>query len=194
MFLAEKGLDVDSEDVGDGFGLNAEFLRENPEGIVPLLLLDDGTRVFEAMAICRFFELHKPDSPLLGRNPREAALIDMWERWAYEGAMIGTSEVFRNSHPAFRDRGLAVGSEPVPQIPELIERGKGRLQRFADRLDRQLSGSEFAAGDAFSAADITALCGLDFAKVLGLDLMQTRPGLARWHAQMSQRRSAQLPW
>jgi glutathione S-transferase len=194
IFLAEKELDVPLQEVGHGFGLSAEYLRFNPEGVVPMLLLDDGTRVFEAMAICRFFEVSRPEPPLFGRSPREAALIDMWERRAYEGAMIGTSEVFRNSHPAFESRGLAVGREPVAQIPDLVERGKGRLRRFADSVDQQLSRSRFAAGDEFSVADITALCGLDFAAVLGLNMLESRPNLARWHVDVSQRPSARLQW
>jgi glutathione S-transferase len=57
MFLAEKGLDVPLEEVGDGMRLKPEFVaRFDPHTTTPTLELDDGTCISEAMAICRYFE------------------------------------------------------------------------------------------------------------------------------------------
>ncbi|MDP7546366.1 MAG: glutathione binding-like protein [Alphaproteobacteria bacterium] len=49
---------------------------------------------------------------------------------------------------------------------------------------------EFIAGDRYSMADINALCGVDFARVIGLKVGDDRPNLARWHAAVSARPSA----
>ena len=43
MYLAEKGLSVPTEDVGDGFQLKASYKAKYPFAMVPMLELDDGT-------------------------------------------------------------------------------------------------------------------------------------------------------
>ena len=44
----------------------------------------------------------------------------------------------RNSHPNFVDRGLPGHREAVSQIPDLIERGKLRVERFHKKFNDQL--------------------------------------------------------
>ena len=70
--------------------------------------------------------------------------------------------------PAFVDRGLPGSLEPVPQIPALVERGRGRVSRFYRKFDEQLKENRFVAGDRFTVADITALCSIDFARLVGI--------------------------
>ncbi len=84
IYLREKGLDVPVEDAGDPDKptLRQDFLDLSPHRRVPLLVLDDGTCIAEAMAICRYFETLHPNPPLMGRGAVEIALIDMWERLA----------------------------------------------------------------------------------------------------------------
>ena len=57
--------------------------------MVPMLELDDGTQIGEAMAICRYFEALHPEPPLMGVTALESAVIDMWERRAYELGLTG---------------------------------------------------------------------------------------------------------
>lgn len=57
-------------------------------------------------------------------------------------------------------------------------------------LDGELAGRDFIAGDAYSAADIAALCALDFAKFIGLEIPDACPDLTAWHARVSSRPSA----
>ena len=45
-----------------------------------MLELDDGTRIDEVMAICRYFEDVYPEPPLLGRNALEKAVITNRQR------------------------------------------------------------------------------------------------------------------
>jgi glutathione S-transferase len=127
------------------------------------------------MAICRYLEDLFPEPKLMGGTAKEKGLVEMWERRAYDEGLIGCAEVFRNSHPEFVDRGLPGSLEPVPQIPALIERGKGRVRRFYRKFDAQLATHRFVAGDKFSVADITTLCVVDFAKFNGLDIPSDCP-------------------
>jgi glutathione S-transferase len=191
MFVLEKGLELPPiEEVGEQFRLKQNYVETWPHALVPMLETDDGLRIGEAMAICRYIEDEHPHPNLMGTDGREKAMIEMWERRAYDEGMTGTAEVFRNSHPAFVDRGLQGALEPVPQIPELIERGKGRVRRFYRRLEQQLKDNDFVAGPRFTVADITALCSIDFAKRVGLEIPEDCSSLARWYEQVSSRPAA----
>jgi glutathione S-transferase len=47
---------------------------------VPLLELDDGSYLSESVAICRYLEGLHPEPNLLGRDLREQAEIERWNR------------------------------------------------------------------------------------------------------------------
>ena len=49
MYLAEKGLSVPTADVGDGAQLSVDYKGKYPFALVPMLELDDGTQIGEAM-------------------------------------------------------------------------------------------------------------------------------------------------
>ena len=74
--------------------------------MVPMLELDDGTCICEAMAICRYLEELHPEPPLMGIDAKDRAMVAMWEKRANEEGMLPASELFRNTHPCFADRGL----------------------------------------------------------------------------------------
>lgn len=190
MYLAEKGIDVPRQDVGLGWGLSPDFLARSTHKLAPMLELDDGTLLGEAMAICRYFEAQQPQPCLMGDNPKSMAVIEMWERKCDFEGMQAVAEVFRNSVPALADRALAGFDVPVPQIPALVERGKLRVARFYKQLDEQLAQQHFIAGEKFSVADITALCAIDFAKRIKLAIPEDHTHLLRWYAEVSARPSA----
>ena len=193
MYLAEKGLSIPTEDVGDGAQLSTQYKGKYPYALVPMLELDDGTQIGEAMAICTYFESLHPEPPLMGADAKEKAVVAMWERRAYEDGILGAAEVFRNSHKAFADRSLAGYADEVPQIEALITRGNQRLRHFFDAFDRQLAGNEFVAGDRISVADITALCSVDFAKKLAkVSVPDEYKHLHRWYDMVSARPSAKV--
>lgn len=195
MFILEKGLPLpDMPEVvvlDDALKVDPAFVKMWPPAMVPLLELDDGTRIGEALAIVRYLEDTNPEPNLLGANPLEAARVMMWERPAYDECIVGTAEVVRNGLDVFHDRALpGVPNEPVPQIPALIERGKGRVRRYYDRIEKQLATNAFMAGDRFTFADITNLCAIDFAIFAGMPIPETCPNVARWYMTVSARPAA----
>ena len=190
IYLAEKGIALEVVEAGAGAHLSDDYLARYDGRIVPMLELDDGTQIGEAMAICRYLEEGYPAPPLFGVNRRDRALVEMWERRAEAEAFAGAAEVFRNSRPAFAGRGLPGFAEPVEQIPALVERGRQRLARFYGRIDRQLADNRFIAGPRFSVADISALCVIDFAaKAAKTGLPEGCAHARRWHAEVSARPS-----
>lgn len=191
MFLAEKGLDVPrvEVDIGAAENLGAEYLAMNPRGLVPTLLLDDGTVIDESMAICRYFEELHPEPPLMGRDPLEKATIECWNRRVEFDAGIPLMDGFRNAHPRFAERAVP-GRAGFRAIPELAERGRVRMDEFYRALDARLAVSDHVAGPAFSVADITALCLLDFARVVRMPWPEELEAIGRWHARVSARPAA----
>jgi glutathione S-transferase len=190
MFLHEKGVEVPLVDATEGMALAPWYCELYPHRLTPMLELDDGTQIGESTVICRYLEALHPDPPLMGIDPRDRAIVEMWERRAYLEGMGAIEEIFRNSHPMCVGRALAGTGERVEQIPALVERGQGRLRRFFDKLEAQLSANRFLAGERFSIADITALTSIDFGKWCQLDIPRHCTHALRWYAEVSARPSA----
>ena len=190
IFVAEKGIDIEIVEASDPENpgqLSAEYCEKYPHRRVPLLELDDGDWIGEAAAICRYLETLYPDNPLMGRTPKEAAVVEMWDRLAEWEGLMAVSEVFRNTHKLFVGRGLAGYDHEIPQIPELAERGKFRLGLFYKKIDEQLGANPYLAGDAFSFADITAMCAIDFAISRRLQIPDDCSNVQDWHGRVSSR-------
>lgn len=190
IFVAEKGIDIEIVEASDPENpgqLSAEYCEKYPHRRVPLLELDDGDWIGEAAAICRYLETQYPDNPLMGRNPKEIAVVEMWDRLAEWEGLMAVSEVFRNTHRLFAGRGLAGYDREIPQIPDLAERGQFRLGLFYEKINEQLGNNDYLAGDAFSFADITALCAIDFAISRRLVIPESCSNVLAWHGRVSSR-------
>ncbi len=193
IYLAEKGLNIPFVEVGgEDLKLKPEYIAKYPHAMVPMLELDDGTLIGEAMAIARYFEELHPDPPLMGVDAKDKAIVEMWEKRANEEGMLAASELFRNTHAAFAERGLPGSSEPVRQVPELVVRAKERLGRFYRKFDAQLANNEFVAGRRYTVADATALCAVDFGKWTDFQIPPECQNMQRWYEAVSARPSAKV--
>ena len=193
IYLAEKGLNIPFVEVGgEDLKLQPAYIAKYPHAMVPMLELDDGTLIGEAMAICRYFEEIYPDPPLMGVGAKDKAIVEMWEKRANEEGMLAASELFRNTHPAFADRGLPGSGAPVRQVPELVVRAKERLGRFYAKFDTQLGQNEFVAGPRYTVADATALCAVDFGKWTDFHIPPDCIHMQRWYEAVSARPSAKV--
>jgi glutathione S-transferase len=184
IFLAEKGIEVPYEqvDIGKADNRTPEFRKKNPLGVLPVLELDDGTCIAESVAICRYFEESYPTPPLLGVGARERAVVEMWQRRIEFEVFLPITQVFRNTHAFFKGR--------IPQVPEWGEVCRAAAESRLGWLDEELADREFIAGNDYTVADITALCGIDFGRVTGIRIKPEQKNLARWHAAVSARPSA----
>ena len=191
IFLAEKNLDVEVIQVNtaEGEHLKEDFLKLNPWATVPVLKLDDGTCISEAIACCRYLEENNPNPPLMGVNPSEKAIISMWEHRMEWDGFLAVAEFLRNSVERLKNRGLT-GTLNFNQIPALAERGKKRIAHFHDFLDKRLAESKFVATDKYSIADITAQVSIDFAQRAGVSIPEDKKNILRWHSNVNSRESA----
>ena len=191
MFIAEKGLDLETVqvDLGAGEQFSDLFRKINPDCVVPVLQLDDGTSLSEVVAICDYLESGCPEPPLLGSTPVERATVLMWNAKVEQLGLWAMAEAFRNSAKGLSDKAVT-GSDAYSQIPELAERGRQRVARFFERLDAELATRDFVAGDFFSMADISALVVVDFASWIKIAVPEEAHNLRRWYKAVSSRPSA----
>jgi glutathione S-transferase len=125
----------------------------------------------------------------MGTDAADIAKVEMWQRRVEINGMMAAGEAFRNTTPAFKDRAVA-GTASFPQLPELAERGRGRLTRFYEMLDDALADREFIAGDRYTIADITGLITVDFG---GWSKLMPDPALKNvnaWYERVNSRPSA----
>ncbi len=191
IFLAEKGLDVDTRkvDLRSGEQLGETFLRLNPCATVPCLELDDGTVINQVPSICLYFEQVHPEPALLGTGARDKAVVDMWNRRVEQEGLEAVAEAFRNGHPAFQNRALP-GPHNHAQIGELAERGQLRYTHFLQTLDARLAESTHVAGEGFTIADISAMVAVDFAAAVKVGSTEGYTNVERWYQAVSARASA----
>ena len=178
IFMAEKGIEgveIIQIDLGDNReNVGDEYRSINPSCTVPALVLEDGTLISESVAICRYFEEVQPNPPLMGRDPKEKAVVEMWQRQVELQGYMPAGEAFRNYNKRFAGRALA-GNDSYEQIPELVTRSRTRVERFFNLLNDHMESREFIAADVFSIADITAYVMIDFAgwSKMGINESQT---------------------
>ncbi len=193
IFIAEKGLDIPvvEVDLGNRQQHTAEFTQINPYRTVPVLQLDDGTTLTTSSGIMHYLELLHPAPALIGRNPIERGLVvDLDSRIEQDGFMA-VGEAFRNRSKAFANN-VFTGKHNHVQIPELVGRGRRRVEEFFSWMDAHLEDKEFIAGDVFTVADITALVTVDFAKWIKLQPTDKQKNLSRWHQLVSDRKSVMV--
>lgn len=186
MFLAEKGIEGVERiqvDVAAGEARRDAFLAKNSLGEVPVLELDDGSYISEAAAISRFFEAEMPEPPLFGTNAAKQATIEMWLRRIENGLMGGATAYFHHAT-------LGFGLLETYQNKSWGEKSRERAVATMRLLDGQLEGRDFIAGDGFSIADITALCAIDFAQAIAIEVPAELANLRAWHDRISGRPSA----
>ena len=191
MFLAEKGVAVDTVeiDIRNGEQFASSFKAVNPFCTVPVLELDDGTRLVTTDGCWAWLEETYPDPPLLGRTPAETGRIaDTLHIVMFHG-MMAVSEALRNSMDQMVDRGV-VGPDNYVQIPALAERGRTRAAKFMDKLDAMIGRQPFVCGDIFTAADIDAFIYVTFAKWAEIEPRGAHGNVKRWYAAVSGRKSA----
>ena len=183
IFLAEKGIDIPTVEVDlvERKNFDPEFVALNPMARVPVLELDDGSCIAESVAICRYFEEQQPEPPLFGTTATEKAMVEMWNRRMEFEVLGNISFAFRHTHPYWQDR--------IEQVPEFGDLCRRTIEERMTWLDGELSDRAFIAGDAFTIADITAICGFDLGRVAKIRIPDTLANLTRWYAAVSERPS-----
>ena len=176
IFLAEKGVSIPrvEVDLAKLEHKTPKFSALNPFETIPILELDDGTRIAETIAICRYIEALWPEPNLFGATALEQATIEMWQRQLEWRLLFPIAQVVRHSHPKMADM-------ERPQIADWAEANRPRVLKAMAIVDEALRDRPFIAGDRFTVADITGLVALDFAKSARIAIPPELAELNRWH-------------
>jgi len=192
IFAAEKGISLPTVqvDLRNGEQFSDAFRAINPDCTVPALVLDDGTVIADAVAICGYLEEIHPDPPLMGSSPQERAVVTALNRQIERDGFFAAMDAFRNTAKGLKGRALP-GPHDYEQIPELAERGRTRIGHFFKAMNARLADREFVSGERYTIADISTLVLIDLAGRAKLAVPEYHANLRRWHATVSARQSAQ---
>lgn len=186
IFFAEKRLEVERVPVNliEGAHRTADYLDRIGAPQVPALELSDGTVLVEAPAICRYVEALIPEPNMLGRDPLETAVIEMWQRRVELRLMATIASCFRHTNP----RMAALEN----QCPDWGAVNAGRIDDRLAELDRRLEGRDWIAADRPTIADITGVVAVDFLRILKRDVPGEMTALRAWHARTKARPSTAM--
>jgi glutathione S-transferase len=185
MFIAEKGITGIEEiavDLNASAHKTPEFLAKSPLARIPVLELDDGRPLGETRAICTYLEGLAPAPNLMGVDATERAFIEMADRRVEFYILGPIANWIRHTHP-----GLAALENP--QFGDFGNSQFEKLKANLGWLEGLLATQDYVAGARFTIADITAFCGIEFAR-----LMKFRPAEAGFaHIQAWRDRVAARP-
>lgn len=186
MFMAERGIEIPLEDLDIQKGLNRQepYLKTNPAGQTPCLVLDDGSVVTEITAICEYLDEKFPGDRLMGDTPEARAQNRRWTRWVDLNIVEPMGTGFRSSEglPMFKDR--------MRCLPEAADGLKACVQDKIQFLDARLVNQPYVAGDEFGLADILLFCFQAFGNVVGQPVNPEFKNYAAWFAKVGERPSA----
>ena len=187
IFVAEKGIDLDRVpvDLRGGENRRADYLEKNPWGQLPLLELDDGTRIAEITAICEYLDEIGPAPSLIGGTPEQRAETRMWVRRIDLGVIEPLSNGYR-----FSD-GLKLFADRIHCVPEAAEGLKQIARVNLARIDKLLAGGgPFVCGDRLTLADVMLFAFINFAPRANQPIDPANTNVAAIVARMAARPSA----
>lgn len=173
----ELGLTLQRTDAGGQFGLvkDADFLRLNPNGLVPLIQ-DDSTTLWESNVIVRYLCAKHAPGTLYPEPLAERFEAEKWMDWQQTSL-----------NPAGRAAFFQWVRTPADQRqPTLIAQSVVATEPLMALLDHHLAHHRYLVGDAFTMADIPVACEVHRWFALP-QLRPAWPHLERWYSRVRAR-------
>ncbi|EJL34219.1 glutathione S-transferase [Caulobacter sp. AP07] len=180
----ELGLAYEREDWGAGFAStrSPEFLALNPNGLVPVLIDEQGA-LYESNTICRYLAARYGHGRLLPVEPRPRAGVEQWMDWQAT-----------DLNPTWGYAFLALGRPTAGyDDPDKIAASVRAWNAAMAILDAQLQATgAHAAGHDFSLADV--VLGVSVHRWLKTPMARADlPAVEAYYARLKQR-PAFGPW
>jgi glutathione S-transferase len=122
----------------------------NPLGKVPVLVLDDGTTLFDSRVIVQYLDTVSPVSRLIPEAGRQRIAVKRWEALA-DGVCDAASAI------------VVERRRPVKQqSKEWLERQRRKIDLGLEGLAADLGERVWCNGEAYSLADIATGCALAY--------------------------------
>jgi glutathione S-transferase len=168
IVLAEKRIECELawESPWDAGNAIAE---QNPLGKIPVLVLDDGTRLFDSRVIVEYLDTVSPVGRLVPEPSRQRIAVKRWEALA-DGVCDAAATVFlERKRPASR------------QDKAWIARQTDKIERGVAECAAELGERPWCNGEAYSLADVALGCALGYLdlRFAELDWRAAHANLAR---------------
>ncbi|MGZ4958308.1 MAG: glutathione transferase GstA [Methylomonas sp.] len=151
-----------------------DFRQINPNGYVPVLVLDDGNKLSEGPAIVQYLADQAP-------NKKLAPEAETFERYVLQQWLnFISTEIHKSFSPLF--------DASAPQA--MKDWAKGRLVSRLDMVAEHLAERPFLLGTAFSVADAYLFVTLSWGRHVDLDIARW-PSLSRFVENISARPAVQ---
>src|SRR5690242_9160327 len=151
----------------------------NPLGKLPVLILDDGTHLYDSRVIVEYIDLVSPVSRLIPEPARQRIAVKKWEALADGICDAASAIVVERRRPA------------TLQSDEWIARQRRKIEEGVAELARELGDKTWCYGEAWSLADIATGCALGYLDLrhAELDWRDLYPNLARFTEKLAKRSS-----
>lgn len=179
-----EGRDYERIDAGLQFGVvdTPEFLKRNPNGLVPVLV-DGDLVLWESNSIVRYLAATDGRHALLPSEPKARADVERWMDWQLATLWIGL-------RPAF------IGLTRTPEARrdhDAIRKSYLEASRLLVMVDAVLADQPFMAKSGFSVADIVIALvvhrwvdlGERFVDVVGAS--PALPAMQEWYSRLAAR-------
>ena len=160
-----------------------EYLAMNPAGTVPTLIEEDGTIIPDSNVICEYLEDVYPDTPMIGRTPRERTEVRRLIAW-FDGKFA--AEVTRNLYGEKLLKRLSGKGHPDVNA---IRAGYANLKSHMDYLGWLGENRRYLAGDEISVADFAAAGHVSTLDYTGEIDWASFPAVREWYARIKSRPS-----
>jgi glutathione S-transferase len=176
--LIEKGLEFERIpiDLTKKEQKNPEYLKINPFGQVPALD-DEGFIVYDSTVINEYLEDEYPYPPLLPKDSDGRARARMMEDFRDNLFNLASTQLNRELRKPEGERN-----------PQTIESAKAEIVKCFDRIEKELQGREYLAGE-FSLADIAFMPNLDSLERMNIAIDAKYKNVLAWIARLKARPS-----
>ena len=187
LLIAEAGLDIETRIVDvrppgmGGANEQAEFLALNPNGKVPVLVVD-GEAITESNAIMAYLCDRFGLDELLPTNPLRRARVTGWQYW----------QAAHLSPTVDALMGENMMKPMLNQTPDAhrVEELMSEFRRWAGVLTQTVTSSRWLAGEHLTCADLSVAAALMYAAACEIPIREY-DALAQWLARVQSRDSWQ---
>ena len=151
----------------------------NPLGKIPVLVLDDGTTLYDSRVIVEYLDNVSPVSRLIPEPARQRIAVRRFEALA-DGICDAAAAI------------VVEGRRPVKQRNrDYVGRQQGKVDQGVAEMSRELGDKTWCNGEAYSLADIAAGCALGYLDLRqpDFDWRERYPNLAKHAEKLAKRAS-----
>ncbi|KAL4781518.1 glutathione S-transferase [Aspergillus varians] len=147
-----------------------EYLKLNPQGLIPTFVGADGFILTESTAILLYIASQKENHTLLGKTKQEAASVHRWLSYS-------NTQILPNLGGWFAP---ILGRRPYDEAA--VNAAKEKTLENISIIAKHLEGREFLVGDGLTIADLFVAGQLTrgFSFVLDKEWREANPGITAW--------------